>query len=213
MPSGRRLVREYSHPRELFAGHVSLLPSTPPESPPPQEMVSKPIISPGSQPTPFRPHSQPATSVQSSHPNTVLATRVAPPVARKALKNRYDDFMDPDDLPGRRHRDRDEELAADGFPAVSNSKKRYHNKKRLFGTNDEKEKERRRAERNERVERTSSVISGALDRVSMAADPWIDFITDANGVGVPNKTAGPLRRAMKRLFGKRGHAGLIKDHE
>lgn len=192
-PGVRRLVREYSNALELLAGHVSMV-----------DVDSDSGSKSGGEEEPA-----PAT--------TALPSKF--PHGRRPreneFKNRYDEFMDAEGLqrPVRTTEDGNPDLDLDGhFPKAGTSKQRY--KMRLFGGKVTKaERERQQAERHERhlesVQRRSTMLSGALDRVSMAADPWIDFITDANAL--PGKGRRPFRNAMKRLFRRGKQPDLIKD--
>lgn len=122
-----------------------------------------------------------------------------------AFRHRYDEFMDVHEI------ERLNEIVDDD---VSNSKEKYP-RRRLFRrgkVEKARQREERMAQHRQAVARRSTVISGALDRVSLAADPFIDFITDNNTL--PTAKAGGLRRGLKRLFGfGRPNAALIKSRE
>lgn len=63
---------------------------------------------------------------------------------------------------------------------------------------DREEKLRRH---NAGVARRSSLVAGTIDRVSMAADPFIDFMDKQGGiVPGPKKPKGGLRKMMRKLF-------------
>lgn len=131
------------------------------------------------------------------------------------LKKKYDEFLDAEELgrhhlSGRNGEDEDRDLTAE--EKMGSSKHRYKNRVRLFGKSGVKDRDKLRLERQKRhaenVQRRSSILSGALDRVSMAADPWIDFITDANTLPGGKR---PFRGVMKKLFRRGRGNDLIKS--
>lgn len=197
-PGVRRLVREYSNPRELLEGHISMV-----------DLDSDNGSQSGGEEEPA-----PATAV--------LPSKF--PVGRRPreneFKNRYDEFLDAEGLqrPLRSSDGEDAHLDVDArFVKARNSKQRY--KIRLFGGKgvSKADRERQRTGRHEghveNVQRRSAMLSGALDRVSMAADPWIDFITDTNALPGVGKRRRPFRNAMKRLFRRGKQPDLIMDSE
>lgn len=212
---GRRLVREYSHPRELFEGHVSM------------------VVPIGAEED--RQHRY--SNRTDSHSNAE-ARKFARARQEDAMKHRmrmevgrnsadYDAFTcglgaNKAGLSSNRGRGRlEQEDFLDTLGMSGSSKKRYSKRQGVFvgaggvntgnngngpgkgrRTTSEDERRKRIADR---MERTGLMISGTLDRVSMAADPWIDFITA--GTGTPDTTErrpgrrGRIRRAIFRLFG------------
>lgn len=189
----RKLVREYSNPKELLEGQVSLVDISVDDD---EDSVPR---------APTALHLVPAEG--NGHVFNRRHTR------QDDFRNKYDEFMDAEAIgerPGKKDSDDPDELYSSG-----GAKMKYKNKKRLFGGKHGRvEKDRHRTERHDRqqdaVARRSTMLSGALDRVSMAADPWIDFITDANTTPVTGKATGPLRRAMKRLFGRTKPGPMLK---
>ncbi|KAI0560895.1 hypothetical protein FGB62_98g063 [Gracilaria domingensis] len=198
----RRLVREISNPGAFFAGQVSMVQRTS------EKDVHTPEASEeedGSPPSPRR------------KPFGELGTFHSKHLRQDAFRKRYDEYLDAEDL--NRAPDSNESSASESelLGESGASKMKYRPRMKLFGRkNAQLEKDRLRAKRHERrkedIARRSTILSGALDRVSMAADPWIDFITDAKAMPVPEKARGSLRRAVKRLFGSKGkHQTLIRE--
>lgn len=183
----RRLVREYSNPSELMTGQVSMVEVSNDDdlnlSDRKQENVP-PITGGGL----LRQHKR-----------------------ENEFKKRYDEFMDAEDFGDKRQVVSDEDFTLEADVPSGSSKQRYKHRMRIFGKSAHKDKEKLRTERRERhaemVSRRSEILSGALDRVSMAADPWIDFITDANALPSGRR---PLRDVMKKLFRRRGN-DMIKN--
>lgn len=107
---------------------------------------------------------------------------------------------DPDD-------DDYEEIDADAHYATSSSaKQRYRDRERRGP----KQLSVRKNDRSRRIARRSSVVSGAIDRVSMAADPFIDFMAEHGGVAGPKKPRGTLSKILTKLFGKGRRRELLK---
>lgn len=198
----RKLVREYSNPKELLEGQVSMV-----------ELCSEENEGEVHRSEDNRENSN--LPLIAAEGGFGLIGR--PPAREKMFRRRYDEFLEAEQLASARRLDHGD-IDAELIYAGGASKQRYRNKKRLFGGGaavGKVEKDRHRHERQEKriedIRRRSTMLSGALDRVSMAADPWIDFITDANAVPVANKATGPLRRAIKRIFGRgKENAALVR---
>lgn len=132
------------------------------------------------------------------------------------FRKKYDEFLDAEELGGHHLRtkiDEEENRDLTAREKMGNSKQRYKNRVRLFGKSGVKDRDKLRGERQKRhgqnAQRRSSVLlSGALDRVSMAADPWIDFITDTNTLPGGKK---PFRGVMKKLFRRGRGLDLVKN--
>lgn len=185
----RRLVREYSNPSELLTGQVSMVDAV-------DEQERKQIVGDAGL--------------------SLDMGRARRHRREDEFKKKYDEFLDAEELGGHLAREKnnggveDEDLNAE--EKTGSSKQKYRNRARLFGKSAGKDREKLRAERQKRhaesVQRRSSMLSGALDRVSMAADPWIDFITDANTLPGGKR---PFRDVMKKIF-RRGRGNeLIKN--
>lgn len=212
---GRKLVREYSHPRELFEGHVSMVVPISAEEDR-QHRYSHRTES----------HSNAeARKFARARQEDAMKHRMRMEVSRNSAD--YDHFThrvgaNMGGMPANRGRNRSEQDDfLDSLGRSGGSKKRYSKRQGVFvgagggnggsgGSGNGKARrmtneEERRKRIADRMERTGLMISGTLERVSMAADPWIDFITA--GAAPPDFTErrpgrrGRIRRAIFRLFG------------
>lgn len=218
--STRRLVREYSHPSELLEGHVSMVVPFGNDDDR-QHRCTKRVGSYSN--AEARRHAQSRQDDAMRHKMVMNASRNSAD---------YDAFtygVGASGSMGLSSSARGRVLAEEGdyldmLGMSGSSKKRYSKRYGVFvgagdllsagnaeiGTVNARRarstgEEERRKKIAERMERTGLMISGTLDRVSMAADPWIDFITDR--AAVPNIAdrrpgrRGRIRRAIFRLFG------------
>lgn len=83
-------------------------------------------------------------------------------------------------------------------------------RKGLFGKKGGKDKNHNESRFDSDVQRRATMVSGAIDRLSVRVDPYVDFL--ANGTGAP--ASRPVKKnrfskMMKRLFGQ-GDRKLIK---
>eukprot|EP00178_Gracilaria_changii_P027427 TRINITY_DN876_c0_g4_i1.p1 TRINITY_DN876_c0_g4~~TRINITY_DN876_c0_g4_i1.p1 ORF type:complete len:778 (-),score=149.03 TRINITY_DN876_c0_g4_i1:2001-4334(-) len=201
----RRLVREISNPGDFFAGQVSMVRRTS------EKDVRTPEGSHDEEDSLPSPSRKPFGNLSTFHRKQLR---------QDAFRKKYDEYLDAEELNRSPGSDDSSLSESELLGERGASKMKYRPRMKLFGRKNagvaKLEKERLRAKRHERrkedIARRSTILSGALDRVSMAADPWIDFITDAKAMPVPEKTRGSLRRAVKRLFGGKGkQQTLIKD--
>lgn len=203
----RRLVREIDNPGEFFAGHVSMVQRVSEHSATPNDSFDEDDLPPS-------PSKKPLGELSSFHRKQLR---------QHAFRARYDEYLDAEELNRSPESDKSSRSESELLGEGPESKAKYRHRMRLFGRKNgggiagKLEKDRLRAKRHEKrkedIARRSTMLSGALDRVSMAADPWIDFITDAKAMPVPEKARGSLRRAMRKLFGGKGkqqQPGLIK---
>ncbi len=128
---------------------------------------------------------------------------------RRRNKVAFDEFAEMDTLAGPVDSgEEDVEIDPEEHYAGSTSKQKY--RRRLFGagahgaqdrnaapvgTNREEREKRRQMQ----FRRRSSVVSEAIDRVSMAADPFIDFMSSHNPAPAA-KARGPLSKLWQKLF-------------
>lgn len=202
-PGARRLIREYTSVHELHMGMVSLLEENPENE---QVEFRDPDVMDGVRHAPIGGRNTAKTHESANGHNRHRTSR-------DVYKREYE-FIDAEEIGDmRKGVGHGRHIVSDEiFPEDRGSKQRYRNKKKLFKVAGSGKVGKVRHERHlEDIQRRSSMISGALGRVSMAADPWIDFITDSNsGTGMAGKSRGPLRRVMDRIFRKgRGNTGLI----
>lgn len=218
MASGRRLVREYSHPQELLEGHVSMVVPVDIEDDHQQR------------------HAQRADSHSIAESRKYAQARQEDAMRHRMKLHAGRNSADYDmftfgvgangtfGVPSSR-----DTLSPDYLDMLgqsTSSKKRYSKRQGLFvGAGDgidmeigydERENTRRTRSTDEnarrkriveRVNRSGMMVSGTLNQVSMAADPWIDFITDravepATTEGRQGRR-GRIRRAIFKLFGVR----------
>lgn len=205
----RRLVREIDSPAEFFAGQVSMVQRISEHNQTPHDSFDD--DDDDDDDVPPSPSKKPLGELSSFHRKQLR---------QNAFRTRYDEYLDAEELNRGAESDESSRSESELLGEVGESKSKYRHRMRLFGRKTggvagKLEKERLRAKRHEKrkedIARRSTMLSGALDRVSMAADPWIDFITDAKAMPVPQKARGSLRRAVRKLFGgKPKPQGLIK---
>lgn len=213
--SGRRLVREYSHPRELIEGHVSMVVPFGAEEDRQHRYSHRTDSHSNAE---ARKHAR-------ARQEDAMRHRVRMEIGRNSAD--YDAFTygvagNKAGMSSNRGRSRlEQDDFLDTLGMSGSSKKRYSKRQGVFigagGVNAgsggngapkgrrTKSEDERRKRIADRMERTGLMISGTLDRVSMAADPWIDFITA--GTATPDITErrpgrrGRFRRAIFRIFG------------
>lgn len=192
----RKLVTDYSDPEELRRGRVSLinLMATNVES-----------VMLGEDEDPDFDYVPPPVSVKGGriYGNKEETSNGGVNRPRNRAFN-YDDFMDPEAM----MKPVDEEMLYDEGPSKkSNKPPRFF---RLLGKNEGRIKENRRGAetRDEALHRRSSMVSGAIDRISTAADPFVDFITNAKPVGSVPLPKGRFSRLMSRIFGTKASRDL-----
>lgn len=74
-------------------------------------------------------------------------------------------------------------------------------KRPFLRTDDPEARAQRQAEREDLAQRRTTMVSDAVDRISIAADPFVDFITN-NPVSTVPRPKGRFSRFMRKLLGK-----------
>jgi hypothetical protein len=187
-PPTRKLVTDYSDPMELRRGRVSLINlmdtncANPDDDDSAQGQGSAAMPGGGSAVDCGRKGGMHGTSGKSAH-------------SQRSAASKNTDFMDADGL-GR-------QISVNEVYGQGPVKRSY--KPSIFGgrpANAEDEKSQRHAAREEAINRRSTFVSGAIDRISIAADPFVDFITNAN-VSAPAPPRGRFSRFMQKFMGRK----------
>lgn len=185
----RKLVTDYTDPEELRRGRISLinLMATNVES-----------VALGEDEDPDFDYVPPPVS---SRGGRIYGNQKEIDAAAQRRRNpaaNYDDFMDPEAM----MRQVDADTLYDEGPSKKRNKAGRFFKLKARNENRNKESRRQAESQEDALQRRSFMVSGAIERISTAADPFVDFITNARPVGgAPQK--GRFSRFMARLFGSK----------
>jgi hypothetical protein len=185
------LVTEYSDPAELHRGRVSLINL--------METNAETVV--------------PEDDADFDFGDRTSADAARGAEAARKPRFNYDDFMDAEEMGAAR--------AAAGPPqtapyqtAGSRAGGRKPGKarflRRIVGGGREDPTAGRHSTRREDIQRRSTMVSGAIDRISIAADPFVDFITSGGPAGAPPKNR--FSKFMSRLFGEGARQRKLVKH-
>lgn len=222
----RRLVREYSHPRELLAGHVSMVTSLS------SDAIHKKSTVQANNPSRSREKEAESVALRrhaARHPSgdadgfpSVARSKERYNRRRGMFASRDADTTDIDGVMA---------VTSFGVPAGENGVDSNSNAvtvtenggardavlTTVMGVRNHSEDCQSQARPGDRFARAAdravragAMISGTVERVSMAADPWIEFITDGRPVAIRcSKPTDALRRVVRKLFGRKTDPRLL----